>query len=94
MGADGHPPTGSRRNHSLHHHGIAGVEATGDVGRGHQPEELFLAGELVPTEAFDQVGIEINARHVEEGSGVRTVSRGVMRKRKVCCTSWRTRWPA
>ena len=47
----------------LHHQGITGVPAAGDVHRGHMGNHFFIQSNAVGTKAFAQVTVQIDAIH-------------------------------
>ena len=48
---------------SVQYQGISRVEATGDVGRGHELEDIVIRSKGVDAEGLSHVTVEVNSMH-------------------------------
>ena len=65
VGAHGHARVGGELDGAAHDRRVAGVHAARHVDAGNQRDDLIVKPERVSPEAFPQVGVEIDARHVQ-----------------------------
>src|SRR6185436_6348348 len=63
MGADGHALFDGHFHSAVDRAGIAGMEATGDVGRGDVIEQRGILAHMPCTEGFTHVAIEVEGSH-------------------------------
>ncbi len=60
LGPDPDAAFGGEVADAAHHRGVAGVEAAGDVGAGHDGEQGVVVGEGPAAEAFTEVCVEVD----------------------------------